>query len=128
MHVGSQVWATSSHSLTPFGQLLIVLRSILVNPEWRRDLKSEILNFLWPLSVNFGLFRGEFWSNLNSGEARKVKFSISKYKTIFGYPFERCTWGHDGGRCQAIFGPLLVNIEYSKSVFDQPQMVAMPEK
>ena len=46
--MGSQVLLTLRHSLSHFNQIRIVLRSILVNPEWRWVLKRETLHLqIW---------------------------------------------------------------------------------
>jgi hypothetical protein len=50
----------------------------------------------------------------------KLKFSVSKYGIIFGYPFESCTRGLDCERRRVVLGPIFVNFRsHSRPKFER---------
>jgi hypothetical protein len=74
---------------------------------------------LGPLFLNFGSHsRPKFErSGIMGG---KAKFSISKYRIIFGYPFESCARGHDCEGRRVVLGLFFLNFgSHSRPKFEQ---------
>jgi len=154
MQVGSRALVTLRHSLSHFDQIRIVLRLILVNPEWRWFLKRQILHFQRWNHIWIHIWELYTWSRLREKKCRswapffstsghsRPKFDQPRTKVIWkkwNYGFKNIKWFFDthlrdiGGflssrNVEAFFGPFRSNSYLFRVDSGKPRMKVIFEK